>query len=95
MLLRIKCYDIMSAFEEVSRSNNSKYPLVTDVENPEKEIEFITGQGRYGGVVFKEVNGRYVFLAKEDVKKGIVFDKMKIVKCSLFSDVEGLGRFVY
>jgi hypothetical protein len=95
MLIRKKQYDIVSAFEEVKRSNISKYPLVEEISDPEKEIEYITRQGRYSDITYKEVNRRYIFLAGKDLKSGVVFDKKKIVKPSTFSDVNRLSSFVY
>ncbi|AUR89243.1 hypothetical protein NVP1121O_215 [Vibrio phage 1.121.O._10N.286.46.C4] len=90
--------DIRKAFDKVTTSNFSKYPLVSEIECPEKEIEFITGQGRYTDVTYKTVGEgeeqRYVFLAGQDVRDGTVFTKAKIVKPSTFQDVVGMEECI-
>ncbi|CAH9014512.1 conserved hypothetical protein [Vibrio phage 501E54-1] len=90
--------DVESIFEVIYQSNVSKYVHTDNLYGGfclDGEVQAIESQGRYAEVDYKLVGDYYVFTALRDVKSGVVFDKPKIVKSSLFKDVEGLEEFIY
>lgn len=95
MLITEYKYDFVGSFGEVQASNLSKFPKVEDVKCPETELEIILDKGRYVGLDYKEINGRYIFTAMQDLEDGVRFDKPKVIKPSIFQDVKDLQRFVY
>ncbi len=80
-------FDIVGAFEEVLRSNMSKFPLTVDVYI-EDELELLNRSDRYGDIDFKFVGDRVVFLAGRDKQSNVVFGSPKIIKPSTFSEPE-------
>ncbi|AUR92280.1 NTP pyrophosphohydrolase-like domain [Vibrio phage 1.170.O._10N.261.52.C3] len=88
MILKQVHYDFKGAFQEVLRSNMSKFSEKgIDIQ---KEISIIEEDGRYGGVFIEEVShdGKiYVmFKAMKDLSKGVDFDKPKLIKSSSYSE---------
>ncbi len=90
--------DVESIFEVIYESNMSKYVHVDNLYGGfclDGEVQAIESKGRYAGVDYKRVGDYYVFTALRDLESGVEFDKPKIVKSSLFKDVEGLEEFIY
>jgi len=88
-------FDIVGAFNVILESNTSKALLKSKCVDIQKEIDYITSQGRYRDVVVEESGEYYVFKAGRDLRDGVVFDKPKVVKHSQFKDVSGLEHFIY
>jgi len=91
-------FDIVGAFNLVLESNTTKAVHVSKGVDIEQEIAYIESQGRYGDITCERSGEYFVFKAGQDVRDGVVFDKAKIIKSSLFLSVEdlgGLGFFVY
>lgn len=90
--------DVEGVFRVISDSNYSKY-IHEDEHDRGFElpsaVAFIEYQGRYGDVSYKKVGDYYVFTAGKDLESGVVFDKPKIIKSSLFHEPKGLGKFIY
>lgn len=89
-------FDIESAFDEVSKSNYSKFiNTFEQVIDVAEEKEYITGQGRYEGIDYMEVDNYGFFTASADVTTGTVFDKPKLVKPSTFQEPQNLTTYWY
>lgn len=89
-------FDLESAFEEVSKSNFSKFINIFEQKvDVESEKEYITSQGRYGNIEYKEVDGYGFFTAGKDLTTGTVFDKPKLVKPSTFKEPQNLIQYWY
>lgn len=79
--------DHMKAAETVLASNWSKFPLLSDTINPEKELADIEAKGRYSDLTYevrKDSNGndRYIFWAGSEY--GVKYPTQKYVKPSSF-----------
>ena len=84
-------YNVKAAFDRVCESNYSKAVHKDKNVDIEKEIEYITSQGRYGDITCETSGDYIIFKAGKDIRSGVVFDKPKVVKSSFFVDVEELG----
>jgi len=90
--------DVERVFRVISDSNYSKYvheDMLYHGFDLDGEADLIESKGRYGDVKYKKVGDYYVFTAGKDLESGVVFDKPKIIKSSLFREVEGLEKFIY
>lgn len=90
--------NIVGAFNLVHKSNLSKAVHESKDIDIAAEIAHIESQGRYGDVTCVKSGEYWVFKAGQDVRDGVTFDKPKVVKSSLFLDLDdlgGLGQFVY
>ncbi|ALM62081.1 nucleotide pyrophosphohydrolase [Vibrio phage qdvp001] len=90
--------DVEGVFRVISDSNYSKYvheDMLYHGFDLEGEVGFIESRGRYGDVNYKKVGNYYVFTAGKDLESGVVFDKPKIIKSSLYHEPEGLEKFIY
>lgn len=84
-----KYVDVEGAFEEILKSNWSKYPTIESVD-ADAEIVYIEAQGRYSGVyssVSKSPKGDSFFVFKEGTKG-------KVVKPSVFKE-PSLQKYIY
>lgn len=90
--------DVEGVFRVISESNYSKYVHENELYNGfdlDGEVFEIESKGRYGDVKYKKVGDYYVFTAGKDLESGVVFDKPKIIKSSLYHEPEGLDKFIY
>ncbi len=89
-------FDILGAFNEVARSNNSKFVLASSVDVAE-EVTLIETAGRYGDITVTEVevnNEIYLaFKAGQDLREGVTFKAPKMIKASSFSE-PSLAKFI-
>lgn len=91
-------FDIVSAFGIIKESNLSKFVHEDELYHGfdlDGEVAYIESKGRYGDVTYKKVGNYYVFTAGKDLESGVVFDKPKIVKSSLFKEPIGLEKYIY
>lgn len=90
--------DVEGVFRVISDSNYSKYVHEDELYHGfdlDGEVSIIESKGRYGDVSYKKVGNYYVFTAGKDLESGVVFDKPKIIKSSLYHEPEGLEKFIY
>ncbi|UZV41268.1 hypothetical protein vBVpaMR16F_202 [Vibrio phage vB_VpaM_R16F] len=90
--------DVEGVFRKISKSNYSKYVHEDELYHGfdlDGEVSLIESKGRYWDVKYKKVGDYYVFTAGKDLKSGVLFDKPKIIKSSLFHEPVGLGKFIY
>ena len=89
-------FDILGAFKEVARSNNSKVVPAESVDIDE-EVVYITTAGRYADITVEEVEvGGEMFLAFKaghDVREGVKFKAPKLIKTRQFSE-PALQQFI-
>ena len=90
--------DVGGVFHKISESNYSKYVHEDELYHGfdlDGEVFDIESKGRYGYISYKKVGNYYVFTAGKDLESGVVFDKPKIIKSSLFHEPAGLEHFIY
>ncbi len=89
-------FDILGAFNEVARSNNSKFVLASSVDVAE-EVTLIETAGRYGDITVTEVEVNkeiyLAFKAGQDLREGVTFKAPKMIKASSFSE-PSLAKFI-
>ncbi|UUW39778.1 hypothetical protein VP14_091 [Vibrio phage VPMCC14] len=90
--------DVDGVFRVISESNYSKYVHEDELYHGfdlDGEVSLIESEGRYGDVSYKKVGNYYVFTAGKDLESGVVFDKPKIIKSSLYHEPVGLEQYIY
>jgi len=92
-------YDFVGAFNEVMKSNMSKYAIKSDIHIP-TELGLILSKGRYEELSYDEIEseggegGAYIaFKASKDAQNGVEFKTPKLIKCSTFVEPE-LEKFI-
>jgi hypothetical protein len=92
----LRKFDIVGAFKEVARSNNSKV-IPKEGVDIEEELLYITSEGRYADISVEEVvvNGEIflAFKAGQDVREGVTFKAPKLIKTRQFSE-PNLQQFI-